>query len=193
MIRSEDFSQVEVTSAAELQAWLEKHHQQAEAVWLVTWKKEAADKYVSRDEVLDALLCFGWIDGIRRKLDDQRTMQLVSPRRVQHWAKTYQERAARLIAEGKMQPTGQQAIDDAKASGLWDAQADVDALMMPDELTAALTAHPSALENFMSFSLSSRRNVLRWIAGAKTTPTREKRIAQTAELAAKNQKVPQMG
>jgi uncharacterized protein YdeI (YjbR/CyaY-like superfamily) len=193
MIETENFEQVAVASAAELRAWLEAHHQQQEAIWLVTWKKHVPGKYVSRDEVLDEILCFGWIDGIRRRLDDDRTMQLLSPRRVQHWAKSYQERAARLIAEGRMHPAGQHTIDTAKASGLWDAQADVDALVMPDDLMAALGAQPPALDNFMNFSVSSRRNVLRWIKSAKTAPTRAKRIAQTAALAARNERVPQMG
>jgi uncharacterized protein YdeI (YjbR/CyaY-like superfamily) len=193
MIRTEDFQQVEVASAAELRAWLEAHHSQTDAVWLVTWKKEAGDRYVSREQVLDELLCFGWIDGIRRKRDDDRTMQLISPRRVQHWAKTYQERAARLLAEGRMHEAGQRAIDAAKASGQWDAQAEVDALIMPENLTAALQAAAPAYGHFMAFSPSSRRNVLRWIASAKTAQTRAKRIAQTAALAARNEKVPQMG
>lgn len=193
MIKTQDFDQVEVTSSIELRAWLEIHHVQTESIWLVTWKKQVPEKYVSREEVLDELICFGWIDGVRRKLDDERTMQLISPRRVQHWAKSYQERAARLIAEGRMHESGQRSIDSAKASGLWDAQADVDSLVMPDDLVEALKSHPDAFDNFMNFSVSSRRNVLRWIKGAKTAPTRNKRIKQTAELAAKNQKVPQMG
>jgi uncharacterized protein YdeI (YjbR/CyaY-like superfamily) len=92
-----------------------------------------------------------------------------------------------------MHPAGQRAIDEAKASGLWDAQADVDALVMPDDLIAALDAYPAALDNFMRFSASSRRNVLRWIKGAKTPPTRARRIAQTAASAARNEKVPHMG
>ena len=63
---------------------------------MVTFKKSEADKYVSRWDVLDELICFGWIDGIRRKLDDNKTMQLISPRKVEHWAKTYKERAHAL-------------------------------------------------------------------------------------------------
>jgi uncharacterized protein YdeI (YjbR/CyaY-like superfamily) len=96
--------------------------------------------------VLDEVLCFGWIDGIARKLDDDRTMQLLSPRRVQHWAKSYKDRAARLIQEGRMHPAGLKAIEEAKREGLWDVMNDVDALVIPDDLATALDARPPAAE-----------------------------------------------
>ena len=84
MIKTENSDKIEVSSQEELRSWLMSHHTQSESVWLVTYKKSEAEKYVSRWQVLDELLCFGWIDGIRRKLDDQRTMQLISQRKVEH-------------------------------------------------------------------------------------------------------------
>jgi uncharacterized protein YdeI (YjbR/CyaY-like superfamily) len=193
MIKTESFAQVAVQSAAELHAWLRVNHAQAESVWLVTFKKQMADRYVSTDQVLDALIAFGWIDGIRRKLDEDRTMQLIAPRKMQIWAQTYKQRATRLMGAGHMQPAGLQAIAQSKARGLWDAMADVDALEMPSDLADALAAHPPAAQNFAAFSPSSRRNMLRWIAGAKQPATRSKRIDLTATLAAKGERVPQMG
>ena len=83
-------------------------------------------------------MAFGWIDGIRRKLDDDRTMQLISPRKVQHWAKSYKDRAARLIEEGRMQAPGLASIEAGKASGLWSFMDDVDALIVPEDLRMAL-------------------------------------------------------
>ena len=138
MVKTENFEQVEITSGQELRQWLEAHHQQEEAVWIVTYKKVVLEKYVSTSEVLDELLCYGWIDGIRRKLDEKRTMQLISPRRKQHWAKTYKERAAKLEAEGKMQEAGRQAIERSKREGLWNFMDDVDALIKPKDLIEAL-------------------------------------------------------
>ena len=117
MIKTENFKKVEIESPDQLRDWLLKNHNQEEGVWLVTYKKVEKEKYVSREEVLDELLCFGWIDGIRRKLDDSRTMQLISPRRVQHWAKSYKERAAKLIEEKRMHQSG---LDSIKAGeGKW--------------------------------------------------------------------------
>ncbi len=192
MIKTENFQQVEVSSAAELRAWLEVNHTQHESIWLVRYKKHIADKFVSPREVLDEILCFGWIDGIARKLDDDLTMQLLSPRRTQLWAKSYKDRAARLIREGRMQPAGLHAIEDAKRNGLWDAMNDVDALLMPDDLVVALEARPPAATAFAAAAPSYRRNVLRWIKQAKTPETRARRIEQAATLAARNEKVPQL-
>ena len=185
-----DFERVEVATSAELRRWLETHHAQEESVWLVTFKRHTGTKYVSRDEVLDELLCFGWIDGIRRKLDDDRTMQLISPRRVQHWAASYKERAARLEREGRMRAPGRRAIAESKRSGLWNFMDDVDALVKPPDLVTALQARPGATGHFDAFPASSQRFVLRWIKLAKTPATRAKRIERIAELAARNQRLP---
>lgn len=91
-----------------------------------------------------------------------------------------------------MQPPGQAAIDLSQANGLWSFMDDVDAGIVPDDLRAALLAHPPAERHFEAFSPSTRRNILRWIKLAKTEATRQKRIARTATLAARNEKVPQM-
>jgi len=95
MIKTENFEKVEAESAEQLREWLERNHPQQEAVWLVTYKMAEKSKYVSREAVRDELLCFGWIDGTRREFDEIRTMQLTSSRRVEHWAKSYKDRAAK--------------------------------------------------------------------------------------------------
>jgi uncharacterized protein YdeI (YjbR/CyaY-like superfamily) len=192
MIDTDTFEQVEVTSAAQLREWLETHHTQQESIWLVTYKKHIADKYVSVNEILDEVLCFGWIDGIRRKLDDDRTMQLLGPRRVHHWSKTYKERAARLEQENRMHPAGLDAIAESKRLGLWDYLEDVDALVVPADLETALADHPTATEQFAAYAPSYRRNVLRWIKLAKTPATRHKRIQKVVDATVQNQKIPQV-
>ncbi|WP_345894606.1 hypothetical protein, partial [Phaeodactylibacter xiamenensis] len=128
MIKTEHFEKVEVKSSEELRQWLLKNYPQRESVWLVTYKKSEVGKYVSREEVLDELLCFGWIDGIRRKLDETRTMQLIAPRKAQHWAKTYKDRAQKLMDENRMHEAGLQSIQSGKESGLWNFMDDVDNL-----------------------------------------------------------------
>ncbi len=90
------FERVEIKSEDDLWQWLQQYHGNSESVWLVTWKAAHPDRYVSRDTVLDALIAHGWIDGRRLKLDDTRTMQLISPRKQQVWAQTYKDRAERL-------------------------------------------------------------------------------------------------
>lgn len=175
------FPHVKVSSVAQLRAWLEEHHGRDEAVWLVTWKKAAGAAYVSRDAVLDELTAVGWIDGIMRRVDDERVKQLVSSRRARPWMRSYQVRAERLLAEGRMHPAGLAAVDAAKASGAWGELADVDDLRMPDDLAEALRSRPPAEERFAAFPPSHRRNVLRWVATAKRPDTRRRRVEQAAE------------
>ena len=148
MTKLDDLKQVEVSSPVQLRTWLEEHHAQEESVWLVTWKKHVADRYVSHEVVLDELVSFGWIDGVRRKLDEDRTMQLIGPRRTQYWAKSYKDRAARLIDEGRMTDAGLASIEMSKRTGLWTFMDDVDDLIVPEDLAAALEAHPGGTDQF---------------------------------------------
>ncbi|WP_154853542.1 YdeI/OmpD-associated family protein [Cyclobacterium xiamenense] len=190
MTKTENFEKVEVSSAEELRSWLLQHHRQQESIWLVTWKKSDPQRYVSREEVLDELLCFGWIDGIRRKLDEERTMQLIAKRKAEHWAATYKERAARLIAAGNMHESGLKAIERATANGLWDFMEDVDQLMVPKDLSDALATYSGATAFFNGINPSSKRFVLRWLKLARTEKTRQKRIEQLTQLAARSEKLP---
>lgn len=189
MIKTENFKKVEVTSGKALRTWLEKNYKQQESIWLVTFKKNVPEKYLSTADVLDELLCFGWIDGIRRKLDDTRTMQLISPRKAEHWAKSYKDRVAKLIKEGRMHKAGLQAIEAAKKSGLWNFMDDVDKLIVPKDLQEALKKNKEAEVFFYAINDSSKRFVLRWLKLAKTDKTRLARINQLVTLSAKKEKL----
>jgi uncharacterized protein YdeI (YjbR/CyaY-like superfamily) len=192
MIQTDKFAKVEIRGADALWDWLADHHEQDESVWLVTWKKDRPERYVSRDAVLDALVAHGWIDGIRRKLDAARTMQLISPRKQQAWAESYKRRAAQLEQGGLLREPGRAAIARAKAAGSWEAMAAVDSLEVPADLQVALDARREATATFAGCAPSYRRNVLRWIAGAKRPATRAKRVAVAADHAAAGTRVPQM-
>jgi len=189
MIKTENFQKIEVSSHQELRSWLEKQHGQKDSVWLVTYKKSVPEKYLSTSAVLDELLCFGWIDGIRRKLDENLTMQLISPRKAEHWAKSYKDRAAKLVKEGKMKEAGLLAIETSKQNGLWDFMNDVDKLVVPKDLEEALKKYGHASDFFHAINDSSKRFVLRWIKLAKTEKTRTARIEQIAMLSDKEEKL----
>ena len=193
MTKTENFERVEVASEEALWDWLEANHGQEASVWLVTWKKEAGVRYLSTGAVLDALVAYGWIDGIRRKHEEpERTMQLIAPRKMQAWAASYKARAERLEREGRVRPSGRAAIAKAKANGMWSFYDDVDALIVPADLQAALAARPGALAGFEASPPAYRRNLLRWVKLAKTAPTRAKRIAEIAKAAAEDRRIPQM-
>ncbi|MBC7525062.1 MAG: YdeI/OmpD-associated family protein [Flavobacterium sp.] len=190
MVKTENFEQVEIVAAAQLRDWLQKNYAQTESIWLITYKKEVTDKYVSNNEVLDELLCFGWIDGIKRKIDEQKVMQLISPRRVQHWSQTYKDRFARLEIKGRMTEVGRRSVNLSKSHGLWDYMNDVDQLIKSEDFVEHLEKYPNATKNFDAFGASCKRFMLRYIKLAKTQATRTKRLAQIALLASQNQKLP---
>jgi len=189
MIKTENFIQVEVKSSSELREWLLMNHTQKESIWLVTYKKEVTEKYVSVQEVLDQLLCFGWIDGIRRKLDQERTMQLIAPRKVEHWSQTYKLRFAKLEELGLIHQSGFNAVETSKKAGLWNFMDDVDNLIIPNDLQEALSINNEAKLFFEAINASSKRFVLRWIKLAKTDKTRVTRIEQIVQLSSKGEKL----
>jgi uncharacterized protein YdeI (YjbR/CyaY-like superfamily) len=189
MIKTENFIQVEVKSSSELREWLLMNHTQKESIWLVTYKKEVTEKYVSVQEVLDQLLCFGWIDGIRRKLDQERTMQLIAPRKVEHWSQTYKLRFAKLEELGLIHQSGFNAVEASKKAGLWNFMDDVDNLIIPNDLQEALTKNNEAKLFFEAINASSKRFVLRWIKLAKTDKTRASRIEQIVQLSSRGEKL----
>lgn len=193
MINSNKFKEIEISSPIDLHNWLLRNHSSLESVWLVTHKKIVADRYVSRDEVLDQLVAFGWIDGVREQIDHEKTRQLISPRKTKPWALSYKTRAERLISQGLMQDSGLESVELAKKSGGWNEMEEVDALLVPDDLFKALKSRTSALGFFEAFPPSTRRNILRWIASAKTPTTRNKRIEATVVEAAVNKRVKSHG
>lgn len=187
-LATERFDEVEVRTVAELRRWLHRHHARREGVWIVTFLKRPGAPYLSRWDVLDELLCVGWIDGLRRARGDGRTMQLCTPRRHDRWTATYRARAERLLAEHRMAPSGAAAIARAKAAGTWRASPDVDALVVPPDLRRALGRTRGATW-FSKAAPSYRRNVLRWIDKAVKPETRARRIAEAAAAAAKGEKI----
>lgn len=181
------FEQVEVTSRDQWRTWLANHHTQTDSIWLVTYKKHTGNRYLSYDDIVEEALCFGWIDSLPRKLDADRTMLLLSPRRPRSpWSRLNKDRIIQMLAQGLMTPAGQEKIDQAKADGSWTFLDDVEALIIPDDLAAALAANSQAQKYFEAFSSSSKKGILQWIKRAKQATTRKRRIAKTVELAAQN-------
>ncbi|CAN5602684.1 YdeI/OmpD-associated family protein [soil metagenome] len=182
-----NFPRVQVESREEWRAWLGANHESMESIWLVTFKKTSGKLCVAYDAVVEEAICFGWIDSLPRKLDDERTMLLLSPRMPgSAWSKANKDRVERMNAAGKMHPAGLRKIEQSKADGSWTFLDDVEALIVPDDLAAALAEYEDAEENFAAFPPSSKRGILEWIKQAKRAETRTKRVREAAELASKN-------
>lgn len=174
-------------NTSELRSWLERNFDKSESVWLVKWKKGLGKSYISYDEMVDELMCFGWIDSLPKNLDDQKTMHRISPRNPKsNWSGLNKERIRRLTKTGKMTPSGLKVIEQAKINGTWNFLDDVEQLMIPSDLEEALNNDSNARYYFDRFPDSSKRNILEWIKNAKQDSTREKRISETVAKAAQN-------
>ena len=187
MARDESYERVQPKTRAEWRQWLAKHHDSAPGVWFVVWKKASGNASPSYDEQVEEALCFGWIDSRPQRIDDERAALLFTPRKPKSvWAATNKARVERLIAQERMQPAGLAAIEVAKQNGSWHALTDVDAMIEPDDLVAALAREPAARRHWDAFPPGERKRLLYWITSAKRPETRAKRVEETVTQAAQN-------
>lgn len=178
-----------IESAQELRDWLIQYHETKTSVWLVKWKKESGHPFISYDEIVNELICFGWVDSLPRKLDDEKTMLRISLRNPKsNWSKVNKERVARLLRKGRMEPAGLKLVEQAKSNGAWSFLDDVEELILPTDLIKALQQTEKASYYFERFPNSSKRGILEWIKNAKQEDTRQRRIKETVMKAAQNRK-----
>jgi len=165
---------------ADWRRWLASNADRQEGLWIVYRKKSSSLDGPVYDDLVEEALCFGWIDSQSRRVDDDRMMQWFSPRRKGGlWSALNKERIERLVHDGLMTETGQAAIDEAKADGSWSQTDEVDALIVPADLTAALDAAPEAKAAYESLIDSAKKQYLWWIHTAKRPATRANRIEET--------------
>jgi uncharacterized protein YdeI (YjbR/CyaY-like superfamily) len=159
--------------------WLKANHATERGVWLRIAKKGSALRSVTQPEALDVALCYGWIDGQRNRCDEKTFLQKYTPRGKRSvWSKRNREHVERLIASGDMQAPGLAAIEAAKADGRWDRAYDSPAsATVPDDLRAALDAHPEASAFFETLKGTNRYAILYRIQTAVKPETRARRIA----------------
>ena len=189
MATSDDGDRVHPETVQEWRAWLDENHEASPGVWLVSWKKHTGRPTVVYEEAETEALAVGWVDSKGKRLDDDRTMLYLTRRRpTSGWSRPNKERVERLLAEGRMGPAGQVAIDAAKDNGTWSLLDDVENLVVPDDLAAEFARHPGAQEAWGGFPRSVKRSVLEWIVTAKRPQTRRARIAETAEKAGRGER-----
>ncbi|MGY1601383.1 YdeI/OmpD-associated family protein [Geodermatophilus sp. SYSU D00815] len=166
--------------------WLEAEHERSPGAYVVIAKKGAPEPTLTQQELVESLLCFGWIDGRANRLDDHHYTIRVTPRRAKSlWSKKNVDWVGRLIEAGRMRPAGLAAVEAAQADGRWDrAYAGPATITVPDDLAAALAAEPRAEQFFAGLDGANRYAVL-WRVHTATTPaTRAKRIAALVEMLA---------
>jgi uncharacterized protein YdeI (YjbR/CyaY-like superfamily) len=174
-------------SRAEWRQWLQANHARTTGVWLVSYKKVTGKPRFDYGDAVEEALCFGWIDSKPNKLDDERTLLWFAPRKPgTGWSRPNKERIDRMLKAGLMAEAGLAKLAQAQRDGSWTKLDEVENLSIPDDLAAALAENPQAAVNFDAFPRSAKRGILEWILNARTAETRERRISETARLAAKN-------
>ena len=178
-------------TAKAFETWLKKHHAASDGLWLQIARKGAGEPSVTYPEAIEIALCWGWIDGQKKGLDDQHFLQRFTPRRAKSiWSKINVAKVATLIEAGRMQPAGQAQIDAAKADGRWEGAYDgARTATMPDDLQAALDANPKAKKFFATVNASNRYAVLWRVQTAVKPETRARRIEQQVEMLARGETV----
>jgi len=164
--------------------WLARNHQKSSGVWFKIYKKASGKPAVDYQEILDVAICHGWIDGQRKGFDDEAYLQKFTPRRKGSvWSKINQDKALRLIREGRMQPAGLRAIQEAKENGRWSTTYSLKkTAAIPADLEAALIREPKAAEFFKTLKSRNRYAILFRIQTCKKSETRQKKIAAFVEM-----------
>jgi uncharacterized protein YdeI (YjbR/CyaY-like superfamily) len=174
--------QIAMQTREELHAWLDDNHADHRGFWLVQWRPHTGRPAIAYEEIVEECLAFGWIDSTVRTYDDERNGLRLTPRRANSiWSASNKQRIDRLQAAGLLKPAGERAVEVAKANGMYTFLDDVEALVVPDDLAAALGGHRTA---FDALPPGRRKQILYWIKSAKREATRRRRIAEVVQAAA---------
>jgi uncharacterized protein YdeI (YjbR/CyaY-like superfamily) len=168
-----------VTNREEWRAWLKKHYKSENEVWLIYYKKHTGRPRISYDHAVEEALCFGWIDSIGKRMDDERFAQKFTPRRDwSNWSELNKKRLRKLIREGRMTRAGLAKIDASIVGEEPQTEPARDELDVPPLVKRALKVNAQARENFRKLAPSHRRNYVRWIMEPRKEETRERRLRE---------------
>lgn len=182
---NQDEAHITPNSSQEWRDWLAANHQHQEFIWVVFYKVSSDIPSLTWSEAVDEALCFGWIDSTKRPIDKEKYKQYFSKRKPKsNWSKINKDKIEQLTAEGRMSEAGLQSVAVAKQNGSWTILDEIEALVVPQDLEAALNTKPAAKEYFEGLSKSVKKMCLYWVMSAKRPETRQKRISEIVENAA---------
>jgi uncharacterized protein YdeI (YjbR/CyaY-like superfamily) len=190
MAAPDDLPVLRFADQAAFEAWLEAEHATSPGAYVTIAKKAAPAPTLAQAEMVESLLCFGWIDGRVQRLDEHHFLTRVTPRRSRSvWSQKNVEWVARLVEAGRMRPAGLAAVEAAQADGRWDrAYAGSATITVPDDLAAALAAEPAAQREFESLDGANRYAVLWRVHTAGTPATRARRIDACVQMLAEGRR-----
>jgi uncharacterized protein YdeI (YjbR/CyaY-like superfamily) len=174
----------EFRDAESFSRWLAQHHDKQDEVWIKMHKVSSGLPSITTKESVDIVLCWGWIDAVRKSFNETSYLQRFTPRgRKSIWSQVNVENVARLIADGRMTAHGLKKVEEAKGDGRWDlAYASGQKLKIPDDLQAAIDADPKAKAMLATLSEQNRYALAFRIHHLKTEAGRKKRILAFVEM-----------
>ncbi|PKW11937.1 Uncharacterized conserved protein YdeI, YjbR/CyaY-like superfamily, DUF1801 family [Streptomyces sp. 1222.5] len=171
--------------------WLEENHEVVPGVWVKIPKADSGIDGVDYAQALESALCYGWIDGQKKKFDDQYWLQRFTARRKgSKWSKVNRDKVTDLIERGRMRPAGLREVEEAKADGRWEAAYSAQSkATVPDDLRKALDAAPAARDFFATLDSRNRYAILHRVEDARKPETRTARIEKFVAMLAEEKKL----
>lgn len=187
----EQVGSIYLKDARSWREWLENNYETVPGIWLIYFKKHTGKPRVGYNEAVEEALCFGWIDSVVKRIDDETYMQKFSPRKARSgWSASNVKRVEKLIGEGKMMPAGLKAVEMAKANGKWDeALAEKVMYALSTDFLELLQQNNFAFMNYKKLSPSHKRQYANWVMSAKRPETRLKRCREMIRMLEKNEKL----
>lgn len=169
-------------------AWLAKRHKSETEIWLIYYKKRTGKPSIPYADAVEVAICYGWIDGKVKKIDDERYMQRFSPRKIKSsWSELNIERAKKLIEQGDMTEWGLEIYQDGMRTNRIVPSSKN--LTVPSDLSVVLKKNRKAWGNFQNLPPSAKLAYVYWVSAAKREETRQKRINKTVELMEQNKRL----
>jgi uncharacterized protein YdeI (YjbR/CyaY-like superfamily) len=176
-------------SSKDLSRWLKVNHSIESELWVKIFKKKTGIPSVTWNDVVIEILCWGWIDGVKKSIDDQAYLQRITPRKTRsNWSKRNTEHVERLISEGRITESGLVHVRAAKADGRWENAYVVSEMEVPEDFLAALESNPKAKQFFETLSKSSRYVIANGLTSAKKPETRQRRFAKFIDMLVSEEK-----
>jgi len=184
--------QIYVSSRVQWRSWLAENHDKAESgIWLVFFKRQTGRPSIEYEESVEEALCFGWIDSIIKRIDEEKYCRKFTPRKSgSRWSNTNRKRAENVIKEGRMTEFGLAKIEAAKRSGSWEKDPrPVINMDIPSDLSEALERNRKAKDFFEKLAPTYQKHFIGWIVTARRDETKAKRLKESMALLARGEKL----
>jgi len=177
------------TTAKDLEEWLAVNHTTESELWVKILKKNTGIQCVTWNDVVIEILCWGWIDGIKKSIDDEAYLQRITPRKAKsNWSKRNTEHVERLINDNRMQEPGLVHVRSAKADGRWENAYVVSEMKVPEDFLIVLEKQPRVKKFFETLNKSSRYVIAYGLTSAKKPETRQRRFDKFMAMLVKEEK-----